>query len=100
MAGSTVNLDRFLVYKMSLDGSVPTRLAQGPRDVEARRTADGTLLFYLDAQDFGAFVLMRQPLRGGPVQKVSASRDGECTSIQRSSLKICVCGVQLMQSGG
>ena len=75
MAGSTVNLDRFRVYKMSLDGSVPTHLTQGPRDVEARCTADGTWLFYLEAQDFGALVLMRQPLRGGPAQKVSASRE-------------------------
>ena len=75
MAGSTVNLDRFRVYKMSLDGSVPTHLTQGPRDVEARCTADGTWLFYLEAQDFGALVLMRQPLRGGPAQKVSANRE-------------------------
>jgi tetratricopeptide (TPR) repeat protein len=34
MAGSTVNLDRFRVYKMSLDGSVPTHLTQGPREPE------------------------------------------------------------------
>jgi Tol biopolymer transport system component len=64
-----------VVYKMNLDGSGATPLTQGPEDLYPECTADGRWLFYADNHDPNDPILMRQPLRGGPAEKVKAGSD-------------------------
>jgi serine/threonine protein kinase len=59
-----------VVYKMHLDGSGPAPLTQGPEDLFPECTPDARWLFYADNRDPNAPILMRQPLRGGPAEKI------------------------------
>ncbi len=63
------------VYKMPLQSGAATPLTQGPRDLFPQCSADHKWLFYVDSRDQVNPVVMRQPLQGGPAQKVA---NGEC----------------------
>ncbi len=73
LGGGTFGGDSTSVYKMHFDGSEPTQLTKGPRDMFPECTADGKWLFYADNRDSSDPILMRQPLQGGAAQKVIPS---------------------------
>jgi serine/threonine protein kinase len=74
LIGGTLEGDIRSVYTMHLDGTGLTQLTKGPRDFFPECTADGKWLFYADDSDQNNPLVMRQPLQGGPAQKVAQGR--------------------------
>jgi len=78
--GSLDESIRSTLYKMRLDGSMATRLTQGPEDARPRCTPDGRWLFYVDNRNGRMPLLMRLPLAGGPAERIAADSYFNLTS--------------------